>query len=121
MKQNEAVIILCKCGRRHKTFGIRTELIGRDCWEMNWAFPIKDATAGREGYDKTDIRGNIKIAESFPGCPYCEGKEYVLCSTCGHLSCQIMNGDIFTCEWCGNTGLIEGYSGETQIIAGTDA
>lgn len=121
MKNNKAVIILCKCGRQHKTFGIRTELVGKGRWEMNWAFPIKEAAAGREGYDKTVIKGSINIADSFPGCPYCEGKDYILCSSCGHLSCQLLHGGLFTCEWCGNTGVIGGYGGEAQIAAGTDA
>ena len=119
--QNEAVIVLCKCGTHHQTFGIRTERIKSGHWEMNWAFPIKGAAAKREGNDKTTISGAITLAESFPGCPFCGGKSYIVCSNCGHMSCQIMRGAKFQCAWCGIKGVIEGGSGDLQINAGIDA
>lgn len=119
MNENkEAVIILSKCGERHKTYGIRAEKKGKDTWIFNWAFPIKDDVAKREGYDKSSVKGNILFSEDYPGCPYCGGSSWTLCS-CGHLSCTIVKDGVFTCEWCGAKGTIGAYTGEA-ITAGMD-
>lgn len=68
-QKNEAVIVLCKCQEGRKTFGIRAEKQGTKHWLLNWAFPIKDAAAKREGYDKASINGAIEFSEDYPGCP----------------------------------------------------
>ena len=49
---NEAVVLIAKCGERHKTYGMRLEKTGHDRWLTTWAFPIKESSAKREGYDK---------------------------------------------------------------------
>ena len=115
----EAVIVLCKCGEHHKTYGIRAEKRGQNSWACTWAFPIKEAAAKREGYDKSSVKGNITFEDEFPGCPYCGGHNWTVCS-CGHLSCTIIRDGIFTCEWCGAQGEIDDYTGEA-ITAGMDA
>lgn len=115
---NEAVVLIAKCGESHKTYGMRLEKTGHDRWLTTWAFPIKESSAKREGYDKVQVKGDISFADDYPGCPYCGGRGLTLCS-CGHLSCTILRNDIFTCEWCGTQGQIGDYSGET-ITAGTD-
>jgi len=117
-KTNEAVIILAKCGKIHKTYGLRVEKIGNDKWLVTWAFPINDSLAKREGYDKTTIKGSIIFTPEYPGCPYCGGAGWTVCS-CGHLSCTILNHGFFTCEWCGSHGQIGAYTGE-GIKAGMD-
>lgn len=114
----EAVIVLCKCGKHHKTYGIRAEKRGRNSWVWTWAFPIKESSAKREGYDKSSIKGTIVYADEYPGCPYCGSKSFTVCS-CGHLSCTIVKDGIFTCEWCGIQGTIGDYNGES-ISAGMD-
>lgn len=116
---NEAVIVLAKCGRFHKIYGMRAEKISRDHWMITWAFPIKESSAKREGYDKTTIKGQIEFSEEYPGCPYCGGHHLTLCS-CGHLGCTITNNGTYVCEWCGVTGQIGSYTGEA-IVAGMDA
>ena len=115
---NEAVIVLCKCGERHKTYGIRAEKRGRDNWAFTWAFPIKEDSANREGYDKSSVKGNISFDGEYPGCPYCGGYSWTVCS-CGHLSCTVVKNGVFTCEWCGAQGTIGDYTGEA-ITAGMD-
>ena len=115
---NEAVVRIAKCGERHKTYGMRLEKTGYDRWLTTWAFPIKESSAKREGYDKVQVKGDISFADDYPGCPYCGDHGLTLCS-CGHLSCTILRNNIFTCEWCGTQGRIGDYSGET-ITAGTD-
>ena len=117
-EQNEAVIVLCKCAEVHKTYGIRTERQSGDRWSFTWAFPIKEDSARREGYDKSFVKGVITYEENYPGCPYCGGRKWVVCS-CGHLNCSVMKNGIFTCEWCGAQGMIGLYTGEA-IAAGMD-
>lgn len=102
----------------NKLYGMRLEKTGHDRWLTTWAFPIKESSAKREGYDKVQVKGDISFADDYPGCPYCGGHGLTLCS-CGHLSCTILRNNIFTCEWCGTQGQIGDYSGET-ITAGTD-
>ncbi len=114
----EAVIVLCKCRKHHKTYGIRAEKIGYDNWAFTWAFPIKETVAKREGYDNSSVKGSITFTEEFPGCPYCGGMNWVVCS-CGHLNCTIMENGVFICEWCGEQGTIGNYTGEA-IFAGID-
>lgn len=114
----EAVIVLAKCGQSHKTYGMRAEGRGRDNWLVTWAFPIKESSAKREGYDKTTIKGNIQFTDDYPGCPFCGGTELTVCS-CGHLGCSIVKNGVYTCEWCGTQGQIGAYSGEA-IAAGMD-
>lgn len=108
----EALILLAKCAEQHKTYGIRSEKVSSNHWRNTWAFPIKESSAKREGYDKTSISGIIEFAEDYPGCPYCGGKELILCS-CGHLNCTITKNGLFTCEWCGAQGTVGTYNGET--------
>ena len=100
-RPNEAVIVLCKCPTNHKTFGMRAEKIGNSHWNINWAFPIKDDAAKREGYDKSTIGGIIEYDALYPGCPYCSGSNFVLCGRCAHLCCNTFDNGLFTCEWCG--------------------
>ena len=114
----EAAVVLCKCGEVHKTYGIRAEKNGVDDWTFTWAFPIKEDSAIREGYDRSSVNGNITFADDYPGCPYCGGSKLTVCS-CGHLNCTILKNNLFTCEWCGTQGTIGAYTGE-MIVAGSD-
>ena len=115
---NEALVVLCKCGEVHRAYGMRAERTGKERWRFTWAFPIKESSARREGYDKTVIGGDVAFAEEYPGCPYCGQSSFTLCS-CGHLSCNILRDGIFTCEWCGMQSRVEAYCGE-EIKAGAD-
>ena len=115
----EALVVLSKCGEVHKTYGIRTEKKSVDSWAFTWAFPIRESSAKREGYDKSSIRGNIQCTEEYPGCPYCKQRNFIFCSGSGHINCYVVKGDTFTCEWCSMQGKLVDYTGEA-IKAGTD-
>ena len=119
LEMNEAVVVLSKCAEVHKTYGIRAERVSHNGWRFTWAFPIKEASAKREGYDRTSIGGSIDCTDDYPGCPYCGQSNFTLCD-CGHISCTILKRGIFTCEWCGSQGKIGDYTGE-EISAGMDA
>lgn len=69
------------------------------------AFPIKEASAKREGYDKTTVKGQIEFTDEYPGCPYCGGHQLTVCS-CGHIGCTHTSEGVYRCEWCGTTGQI---------------
>lgn len=114
----EAVVVLCKCGKAHKTYGIRAEKTFAKRWSMTWAFPIKESVGRREGYDKASISGNVVMTPNYPGCPFCGQRSLTVCN-CGHICCTITRGNIFTCEWCGSQGQITDYAGE-EISAGMD-
>ncbi len=114
----EAVVVLAKCGKDHKTYGILTEKLAPERWRLTWAFPIKDVPAKREGYDKARIGGQIDTTDDYPGCPFCGQRCFTVCS-CGHINCMIFKNGIFTCEWCGAKGEIGEYTGQA-FFAGID-
>ena len=43
-------------------------------WVRTWAFKIKEETAQKEGFDKTNFSGSFYTDEEYPGCPYCGAK-----------------------------------------------
>ena len=114
----DAVVLLCKCGKVHKTYGIRTEKLSGKRWSMTWAFPIRESVAKHEGYDKVSVSGDVSMTDEYPGCPFCGQRNITVCE-CGHISCTVVRGGIFTCEWCGAQGRIADYSGE-KIVADVD-
>lgn len=107
----EAKIALCKCKEGHKIYGVRFERY-ENGWKATWAFPIKkQGTEKREKYDSTKLSGKIWIDGNYPGCPYCGGKSFIICS-CGGLNCNIHGDDnFFKCEWCNITGELTEYTG----------
>ena len=119
---NEAVIPLAKCKKTHKLFGIRTAKLSHQNWDMTWAFPIKENSAKREGYDKVFVQGSVNISETYPGCPYCGAMSWVSCGVCKRLTCLSPNARTFTCEWCETKGKVSwgGYGG-FDIYANSDA
>ena len=113
---NEATVVLCKCGRSKKTFGIRIEKRQGTWWET-WAFPISDKSASNEGYDNVQITGNINIDPSYPGCPYCGTSNWVNCGNCNKLTCWDSSKKEAVCECCGNRGTPE-YADDFNLSGG---
>ncbi len=72
IEKMEARIALCKCKEGGRIYGVRFEKAG-DNWKYTWAFPVKEASAKRENYDKTKIVGNLVVGQDYPGCPFCMG------------------------------------------------
>ena len=120
MITRKVVIIMARCSHSKQSFGIRLEdkLTGQ--WMADWAFPIKEAGAKREGYDKSEIAGSFSVDDAYPGCPYCEQKSFVKCggALCNKVSCGGDQGSFHTCPWCGNKGQISGYI--ENLSAGND-
>ena len=65
----EARIALCKCKEGKNIYGVRFEK-SEDGWKYTWAFPVKEATAKREQYDKTKIMGQNVPDNGYQGCPF---------------------------------------------------
>ena len=96
----EANVIMCRCGKCSKVYGIRVERMADGDWYRTWAFKLSEKSAGREGFDKTPIRGNLNATLEYPGCPYCGTIGFVQCGYCGRISCW--NGESsLNCSWCG--------------------
>ena len=107
----EASVILAKCSKHNRTFGIRVEKRGNE-WVRTWAFPIDEAKAKREGFDRTNIKGSLRAVDRYPGCPHCGNYSFVQCG-CGKVSCyqgsgkperlsdNKHEGGAFRCHWCG--------------------
>ena len=97
----DAAVILAKCYKTKKMYGMRSQKMNDGEWWRTWAFPIDEKRAHGEGYDTTIVQGNMYHTEEYPGCPYCGTKNFVQCNKCRKLSCW--NGETrLTCLWCGN-------------------
>ena len=115
-----ANVLLARCDSHKKLFGVRIEKQGDD-WVRTWAFPIDEARAKHEGFDKTEISGSLSPTREYPGCPYCKGVFLLQCS-CGKMICcrnktisdviaeegakdddanESKGGYSVTCDWCG--------------------
>ncbi len=96
----EANILLMKCPKTKKTYGVRIEKKSDGDWYRTWAFPIKERQAKSEGFDKTQVAGNLYPTEEYPGCPHCGSMNFVQCGKCKKISCW--NGEEnLHCDWCG--------------------
>lgn len=103
-----------RCKHDGRLSGIRMEERSGG-WYYTWAFPIKETSASKEGYDNTKISGSFHRGEDYRGCPYCGNRGFVRCGRCHKLTC-IGKEDHFHCQWCGNDGRITGTI--TELDAG---
>ncbi len=110
-------IITGRCRKTGALFGIRMEQVG-NTWVATWSFPIEERLARREGYDKTELKGEFAFDESFPGCPHCHSHSFVVCG-CEKLSCTAPGTTQFTCPWCRRSGKIGGETAD-RLRAGGD-
>lgn len=97
----EATVILTKCSKNNQLYGVRIQRMEDGDWWRTWSFPVNERRAGKEGYDKEKVRGNLYATKTFPGCPYCGTSSFVQCNKCNKLTCW--NGETrMNCMWCGN-------------------
>jgi hypothetical protein len=76
---------------------------------------MKDKTAAREGYDRSEVSGGFTAAPEFPGCPHCKAVGLFVC-TCGKVGCLAVahgggrsaDGQTVVCPWCGARGTLGG-------------
>lgn len=112
------VIVIARCSRSRNTFGVRFEEKDNGQWLADWAFVIKETTARKEGYSRSEIAGVIKLDRAYPGCPYCRATSLFKCS-CGQVACWDRDRYAVSCPWCGSTGELSGsvhsLSGESDL------
>jgi hypothetical protein len=107
MAKLNAKVIMAKCSKTRKAFGIRIEQRGKD-WVRTWAFPMDERKAKREGYDANTVTGSMDATDEYPGCPHCGSGGFLLDGDCGHVSCAggLIDRGAYaecTCPWCGET------------------
>lgn len=102
MKYNkcEATVIIAKCQKTKKPYGIRLERIDDNDWCATWAFKIDEEKIKKEHYEENIITGRgILVDKKFPGCPYCKATNWFKCS-CDKLTCFENGQKSITCAWC---------------------
>ena len=106
MTEINATVVLAKCPKTKKLYGMRVEQRGKD-WVRTWAFPIDEQRAKHEGFEKNKVSGSMNAADGYPGCPHCGTNGFVLCG-CGKISCWSGGNESkkYTCPWCGQTGVL---------------
>jgi len=112
-----ATVVLARCNKTKKLYGMRVEQRGND-WVRTWAFPIDEQKAKHEGFEANKITGTFKAVDDYPGCPYCGA---MVCFTdmsshCGKMSC-FNGGTQHTCPWCGQTYEVH-YSNTVDVSGG---
>lgn len=93
------VIIMARCRHSGQGFGIRFEEKSRSQWVGDWAFPVKEQVAKKEGYDRSEIRGTFSFDEAYPGCPHCGAKDLFKCH-CSKVACWDGESRTVVCPWC---------------------
>ncbi|MBQ8849517.1 MAG: hypothetical protein IJ011_04175 [Clostridia bacterium] len=97
----EAKVLLVKCPTKRETFGVRIQKMDDGDWWRTWAFKLNTAQAQNEGYDETQVQGNLNETEEYPGCPHCGTHGFVQCGKCKKISCW-KHETSMVCPWCGN-------------------
>lgn len=102
-------VVLARCAQESVSggFGIRMERGTTNQWLMTWAFPVKETSAKREGYDRTRLVGTFSAAPSYPGCPHCQSSNFFKCG-CGKVACWNGYASEVTCPWCEQSGELSG-------------
>ena len=103
------VVVVMRCSRVRKSSGVRFEKRVENKWVGTWAFELKEASAEREGYEKTAIGGSISLDNTYPGCPHCNARALFKCGKCNKVGCWDGESKVVICPWCGNKGEISGY------------
>lgn len=96
------VIVVARCNRTKDLFGMRFEEKSRHRWVADWAFPIQETMARKEGYDRNQIQGSFDFDYDYPGCPDCHAGSIFQCS-CDKIACWQARRlpCVETCPWCG--------------------
>lgn len=100
--ERQATVIMAKCKQSRKPFGIRVEKMPDNIWHCTWAFKLTEKAASNEGYGTELVSGQMGLADTYPGCPYCNSGGW-FCCTCGKITCQGEERRV-TCSWCGKSG-----------------
>ncbi|WP_010581948.1 TerY-C metal binding domain-containing protein [Schlesneria paludicola] len=112
-------ILLGRCQKTDRCFGVRFEEGASDEWIADWAFALTEGVAGRERYGQKNVNGNFSFSLEYPGCPHCENMGTFACS-CGKVSCLDARQQNVRCPWCRSKGTVDPESTVNQLGVGTD-
>ena len=112
---DEAFAVMATCERTKQSFGITVDKICSGQYKFVWAFKIDRDKARREGYDMTNVKGNITLDAEYPGCPYCGEKRHIICTSCNKFFCY-HGQEYVTCPNCGASGNV--VSVEQVVLKG---
>ena len=109
----KAFVILAACEKTKNSFAITVDPKGgsilpfhRPELKFVWAFKIDKEKAHRERFDTNHVKGRITLDDNYPGCPFCQEKNFYLCGNCGIIVCY--HGQKYvTCPSCGSGGEVE--------------
>ena len=121
-----ATILTTRCMKTGKDFGIRFEKTGSKSWTATWAFKIPPNQKSEKGepQESGKLSGKFNLDEKFPGCPYCNGKLYIICNRCGEVYCHDSERGIYSkCPWCGTDSRLTNnpHPGEVVVPVQPDA
>jgi hypothetical protein len=116
--QLTVVIVMARCRRSGQAFGIRFEEVARGQWQADWTFAVGESAAKREGYDRAEVRGDLGLADAYPGCPHC-GEETLAVCGCDRVMCWDGQTTRLTCPWCRRGAQMGGGSAD-RLTAGRD-
>jgi hypothetical protein len=100
-----AFAMTAKCSRTGGTFGITVDKVG-GAYQLMWAFKINPDVAKREGFEATAVRGRVEFHSDYPGCPYCEEKQFYVCGSCQRIACYHGESTV-ECPHCGTVTTVE--------------
>lgn len=102
-----ARIIVSRCMKTGKDFGIRWEKTNSGPWMATWSFKIPSSQKNSNDYKQSDdaLSGDFKFSSDYPGCPHCQGRIALVCSRCKKIYCHDIEKGIRTrCPWCNVEG-----------------
>jgi uncharacterized protein YegL len=111
------VVVLARCATGGSLYGVR--LVGEQGkeWRVEWAFPVEERLAAREGYDRAEISGSFVFGTEWSGCLFCSSQSLLRC-VCGALGCWTGTPGVVVCPWCRIRGQSSGPA--TTIATGPD-
>ena len=115
----EANVLLFKCTKSKRAYGVRIQKMRDGDWYRTWAFKLSEGSAKREGYDRSVIKGNLYATEEYPGCPYCGCQGFVMCGHCQKIACWDGESS-YTCPWCGTKSNISTAEDMFTVTANGD-
>ena len=113
----DGVIVLARCGKTHRLFGVHFAETEPGLWLADGARAV-GASARDKAHDSFEIHGRIGLADSYPGGPRCQGKALLKCG-CGRIMCWAGEERDVSCPWCGRKGTVgEGLVGMLTAVDG---
>jgi hypothetical protein len=95
------LVVTARCSHHPlDLFRIKLERISSNAWQATWAFALQQPRDEAAGSDRSAARGEIGLAEDYPGCPSCSDMGLMICGHCSKPSCWDGESRTHCCPWC---------------------